>query len=154
MSYYVSIMFTKQMNLKKQNMKYTNQRKQRIIKEIDYFHRGYYTNRNQYCHLGIYRGPRKSTHKNQVLDLMFSLFSCQNRFSKPLPARHKRLDDYSVHSQRSLHGDSLRYSTDFVTVYPSENWRLSKWEQSIFPEFSVVREFVFVFLIILKLLME
>lgn len=118
-------------------MKYTNQRKQRIIKETDYFHRGYYTNRNQYCHLGISTGPRKSTHKNQVLDLMFS---CQNRFSKPLPARHKKLDNYSVRSQRNLHGDSLCHSTDFVTVYPSEKWRLFKWEQSIFSRiFCIVR---------------
>lgn len=63
------------------------------------------------------------------------MFSCQDRFSKPLPARHKRLDDYSVHSQTSHYGDSLCHSTDFVTVYPSGKWRLSKWEQSILSRF-------------------
>lgn len=118
-------------------MKYTNQRKQRIIKETDYFHRGYYTNRNQYCHLGIYTGPRKSTHKNQVLDLMFS---CQNRFSKPLPARHKRLDNYSVHSQRNLHGDSLCHSTDFVTYILQKNEGYSNENKAFFSRiFCIVR---------------
>lgn len=118
-------------------MKYTNQRKQRIIKETDYFHRGYYTNRNQYYHLGIYTGPRKSTHKNQVLDLMFS---CQNRFSKPLPARHKRLDNYSVHSQRNLHGDSLCHSTDFVTYILQKNEGYSNENKAFFSRiFCIVR---------------
>lgn len=115
----MAVIFTKQ-NMKytkytKPNMKYTNKRKQRIIKETDYFHYGYYTSRMQYCHLGTDTQPRNSTHKNQVLDMMFL---CQNRFNKPLPARHKRLNEYSVNSQTGLHGDSLCHSTDFVTLYP------------------------------------